>query len=109
MWALITVLSGKVNYVVDDLVVSRDKLTLFLCGWLGGPRLFSAKYGAISIPKIHSHSGVLEEDKHAWLECMQASIGRQRYSPEFGEYLIRQLAVPAERIEQVCGHIRASE
>jgi hemoglobin len=24
-----------------DLTVSRDKLTLFLCGWLGGPRSYS--------------------------------------------------------------------
>jgi hemoglobin len=90
----------------DDLVVSRDKLTLFLCAWLGGPRLFTAKYGPISIPQIHSHLDVVEDDKHAWLECMQASIDRQSYSVDFAEYLIRQLAVPAERIEQVCAHVR---
>lgn len=93
----------------DDLTVSRDKLTLFLCAWLGGPRLYAAKYGAISIPQIHSHLDVVEDDKHAWLECMQASIERQSYSSDFGDYLIRQLAVPAERVEQVCGHIRAAK
>lgn len=87
-----------------DLEVTRDKLTLFLCAWLGGPKLFSEKYGAISIPQVHSHLDVVEDDKHAWLECMQASIDRQCYSPEFSEYLIRQLAVPAERIVQVCRH-----
>jgi len=27
-------------------------------------------------------------------------------SSEFSGYLIRQLSVPATRIEQVCGHIR---
>jgi len=91
----------------DDLVVSRDKLTLFLCAWLGGPRLFAAKYGAISIPQIHSHLDVVEDDKHAWLECMQIAIDRQGYTPSFSQYLIKQLNVPATRIEQVCGHIRS--
>jgi hypothetical protein len=33
---------------------SRDKLACFLSGWLGGPRLFSEKYGAISIPAFHA-------------------------------------------------------
>jgi len=91
----------------DDLAISKDKLTLFLCAWLGGPRLFSNKYGAISIPQVHSHLNVVEDDKHAWLECMQTAIDRQHYTPEFSEYLITQLAVPAERVEQVCGHIRS--
>jgi len=95
------------NMHPDDLSVSRDKLTLFLCAWLGGPRLFSAKYGAINIPQVHSHLGVIEDDKHAWLECMQAAIDRQNYTPEFSEYLIAQLGVPAARIEQTCEHIRA--
>jgi len=90
-----------------DLVVSRDKLTLFLCAWLGGPRLFSAKYSAISIPQIHSHLDIIEDDKHAWLECMQAAIELQDYSPQFGQYLITQLGVPTARIEQVCGHVRS--
>ena len=38
-----------------DLEESRDKLALFLCGWLGGPKLYREKYGAISIPRAHSH------------------------------------------------------
>lgn len=92
----------------NNLTTSRDKLTLFLCAWLGGPRLYSQKYGAISIPQVHSHLDVNEDDKQAWLDCMQIAINRQDYSAEFGQYLIRQLGVPANRIEQVCSHIRKS-
>jgi len=95
------------NMHPEDLAISRDKLTLFLCAWLGGPRLFSQKYGAISIPQIHSHLDVVEDDKHSWLECMQIAINRQNYGPEFSQYLITQLGVPAARIEQVCSHIRS--
>lgn len=90
-----------------DLTVSRDKLTLFLCVWLGGPRLFADKYGAISIPQVHSHLDVVEDDKLAWLECMQQAIDQQAYSVDFGDYLITQLGVPAVRVEQVCHHMRS--
>ena len=31
--------------------ISRDKLARFLCGWLGGPKLYREKYGGISIPR----------------------------------------------------------
>ena len=36
----------------DDKAMSRDKLARFLCGWLGGPKLYHEKYGSISIPGI---------------------------------------------------------
>ena len=38
----------------QSLDAARDKLACFLSGWLGGPRLFSEKYGAISIPAFHA-------------------------------------------------------
>ena len=34
-----------------DVEVSRDKLARFLCGWLGGPKLYHEKYGSIGIPE----------------------------------------------------------
>ena len=38
------------NMHPQDLAESRKKLTYFLSGWLGGPRLFQQHYGPISIP-----------------------------------------------------------
>ena len=35
----------------EDLTESRDKLARFLSGWLGGPKLYSEKYGSIRIPR----------------------------------------------------------
>ena len=32
---------------------------------------------------------------------MEQAIARQPFTPEFAEYLLRQLRVPAERIRQV--------
>ena len=34
----------------QDLEVARDKLTRFLCGWLGGPKRYAEKFGPIEIP-----------------------------------------------------------
>lgn len=85
-----------------DLEVSTDKLVLFLCGWLGGPRLFQEKYGPIHIPKVHSHLKVETAEKEAWLLCMEKAIAKQDYSDAFSEYLLIQLRVPANRIQFVC-------
>lgn len=80
-----------------DLEVSRDKLTRFLCAWTGGPRLYKEKYGAISIPQVHSHLIIGSEERDAWLLCMKKALAKQGYPQDFEEYMITQLAVPAER------------
>jgi hemoglobin len=81
-----------------DLTTSRDKLMRFLCGWLGGPRLYTEKYGPISIPNIHAHLRIGETERDAWLSCMEKAIALQSYSPEFAKYLIEQLRIPAQRV-----------
>ena len=84
-----------------DLDQSIDKLSRFLCGWLGGPRRYQEKYGSMSIPGVHSHLSVGEQEKQAWLNCMKCAIDKQNYDQEFADYLIAQLRVPAQRIQQV--------
>lgn len=85
----------------SDLTESIDKLHIFLCGWLGGPRLYRKKYGPISIPLVHRHLKVSDDEKNQWLACMSKAIEEQDYSTEFASYLIVQLRVPAERIVAV--------
>ena len=84
----------------QDLNVSRDKLTLFLCGWLGGPRLYAEKYGGISIPSAHAHLDIGLSERDAWLRCMKVALDKQDYLPEFKIYLLEQLSVPAERVRK---------
>ena len=81
-----------------DLTESRDKLTLFLCGWMGGPRLYHEKYGSINIPRDHAHLPVGEAERDAWLLCMEKALALQDYAPEFKSYLLAQLRIPAQRI-----------
>jgi hemoglobin len=85
-----------------DLTGSRDKLARFLCGWLGGPRLYTEKYGPISIPDVHARFGIGEAERDAWLACMKRAVARQSFSPEFATYLMAQLRIPAQRIVVTC-------
>jgi hemoglobin len=83
-----------------SLAAARDKLSCFLSGWLGGPPLFSERYGSISIPAFHAQWPIKPAHSQAWLDCMAAAIARQPYPADFAEYLLAQLRVPANRIVQ---------
>ena len=76
---------------------TRDKLTRFLCGWLGGPKLYAEKYGSIHIPQAHARFAIGPEERDAWLLCMAEALKQQPYAPAFKRYLLEQLYVPAER------------
>ncbi len=81
----------------QDLTVSRDKLARFLCGWLGGPKLYREKYGRIQIPRAHNHLRIGIHERDTWLLCMWKALGAQPYEEDLKRYLIEQLFVPAER------------
>lgn len=82
----------------SDLRLSREKLTVFLCGWLGGPNLYSATFGPISIPRVHQHLVIGEAERDAWLSCMARAVDEQPWSSDFKRYFTRAIAVPAERV-----------
>lgn len=83
-----------------SLELANDKLACFLSGWLGGPKLFSAKYGSIAIPAFHAQWPIDEALSQSWLSCMAQAIALQPYPADFSEYLLAQLRVPAQRIVQ---------
>ncbi len=86
----------------EDIDVSRDKLARFLCGWLGGPKLYNEKYGAIGIPRVHAHLAIATPERDQWLTCMGESVECQSFSADFKVYLMEQLFVPAEAVRRRC-------
>ena len=86
----------------QELSMSKQKLSYFLSGWLGGPKLYSEHYGAINIPCAHRHLAVNEAARDAWILCMTIAVEQQPYAEDFKHYLIEQLKIPAERIRQAC-------
>ena len=76
---------------------SVDKLARFLCGWLGGPKLYREKYGPIAIPRAHAHLAIGSPERDAWLLCMARALAEQPYADDFQVYVLEQLFTPADR------------
>ena len=54
----------------QDLTGSRDKLFMFLSGWLGGPGLYVEKYGHPMLRARHLPFAIGLAERDAWLACM---------------------------------------
>jgi hemoglobin len=81
-----------------DLHLSREKLKVFLAGWLGGPNAYRETFGPIAIPRAHEHLQIDERERDAWLGCMAQAVSDQPWSAEFKAYFMHAIAVPAERV-----------
>lgn len=59
----------------SDLTQARQKLTWFLCGWLGGPQHYTERFGHPRLRMRHMpySIGILERDQ--WLACMDQAMG----------------------------------
>lgn len=80
----------------DDLALSRDKLTAFLTGWMGGPSRYRERFGPIAIPMAHRHLSIGVEERDAWLTCMATALDEMKVDAELKAYLLAQLYHPAE-------------
>ena len=84
----------------DDLEYMQEKLALFLTTWLGGPNDWFAKYNYPPIPLLHQEFVINEEEKLAWLECMDQAIEKQDWESTFKMYLKNQFRGPAEMVQK---------
>jgi hemoglobin len=57
-----------------DLSTSRDKLNLFLNGWMGGPQLYQEKYGHPMLRARHLPFPIGSTERNQWLDCMQRAM-----------------------------------
>ena len=57
-----------------DLQSSREKLFLFLVGWLGGPPLYVQKYGHPRLRARHMPFPIGESERDQWLLCMKQAL-----------------------------------
>jgi hemoglobin len=82
-----------------DLTNSIDKLSRFLCGWLGGPKRFQEKYGSIKLPQAHAQFPIGQTERETWLRCMEKAADKQPYQEDFKLYLLKKLQFPASKIQ----------
>jgi len=59
----------------SDLADSRDKLFWFLCGWLGGPQHYQARFGHPRLRMRHMPFSIGIAERDQWLACMDQAMG----------------------------------
>lgn len=65
------------NMHAKSLRVSREKLFLFLSGWLGGPSLYTEKYGHPMLRRRHLPFRITSQERDQWLACMNQALEEQ--------------------------------
>jgi len=56
---------------------SRDKLFWFLCGWLGGPQLYTERFGHPMLRARHLPFAIGIRERDQWLACMRQAMADQ--------------------------------
>jgi hemoglobin len=58
----------------QDLSSSREKLKFFLTGWMGGPDIYSPKYGHPMLRARHLPFKIGINERNQWLACMYRAL-----------------------------------
>lgn len=53
---------------------SREKLFLFLSGWLGGPQLYTEKHGPPHLRQRHMPFAIGDAERDQWMSCMVQAL-----------------------------------
>jgi hemoglobin len=53
---------------------SREKLFLFLSGWLGGPDLYVQKHGHPMLRRRHMPFSIGQAERDQWMHCMELAL-----------------------------------
>jgi hemoglobin len=57
-----------------DLSQAREKLYLFLSGWLGGPQLYAERFGHPMLRSRHLPFSIGKAERDLWLACMDRAM-----------------------------------
>lgn len=82
-----------------SLKVSREKLFLFLSGWLGGPDLYIEKYGHPMLRRRHLPFAIGKSESDHWLLCMQKAMDDMAIAGELRTLLDRSFKQTAEHMQ----------
>lgn len=72
----------------SDLTESRNKFYWFLSGWLGGPDLYTDKFGHPRLRMRHMPFPIATEDRDQWLLCMATALKQMAFDETFIEQLM---------------------
>ncbi len=71
----------------SDLVTAREKLFMFLCGWLGGPQYYVERFGHPMLRARHLPFSIGIKERNQWVACMDQAMGEVGVDPQLRERL----------------------
>lgn len=84
----------------EDLAHAKEKLFMFLSGWLGGPPLYAQRHGPPRLGRAHSRFGIDRAARDAWMLCMTRALDEQVADAELRGQLLAAFAKVAESISR---------
>jgi hemoglobin len=80
----------------ESLAGSRDKLFMFLSGWLGGPDLFVEKYGHPQLRARHMPFAIGTQERDQWVACMVLAMEDIGLDPDIRKVLLNNFFKTAD-------------
>lgn len=82
----------------ESLKSSREKLYLFLTGWLGGPPLYVDKYGPPMLRARHLPFSIGKAERDQWLWAMSRAMDELEIPADFRALIWPKLMVLADHM-----------
>jgi len=99
---------NEVSHIRDmhakSLRASREKLFIFLSGWLGGPDLYIQKYGHPRLRMRHMPFAIDTQARDEWLHCMNKALDDMQLDTRLNEHLKRSFFATADHMRNKADH-----
>ena len=77
---------------------AREKLTLYLTGWTGGPPVYVERYGHPMLRARHLPISIGMTEREEWLWCMERALQEHELTDEVREFLMTKLRPLADHM-----------
>ena len=71
----------------NELTQAREKLFMFLCGWLGGPSYYTDQFGHPRLRMRHMPFAIGIKERDQWVACMDQAMAETHVPIELRERL----------------------
>jgi hemoglobin len=82
----------------DDLTMTKQKQTMFLTQYFGGPPLYTETYGHPMLRARHMPFPVTPKRAEAWLKCMSAAMDEVGLEGVVREFMFERLMLTARHM-----------
>src|SRR5512143_91348 len=85
----------------NSLASAREKLYLFLSGWLGGPPLYVARHGHPRLRARHLPFAIGTTERDQWLACMRRALADRGVPDDLSSQLMAAFFQTADWMRNV--------